>query len=141
MGNGSVYMVKGFDRQGNIHLTNGWTLSRDFSHINHAYCSTDFGAQGRTVEHVLVVVPQKSYPAVNKRGLYVDVSRGRESATVYVDDKARRCGKSSSAHKPRLSATEARRQAKDSAVEADARDRWRACVSIPSSPPRQRPRK
>jgi conjugative relaxase-like TrwC/TraI family protein len=105
VGNGSVYMVKGFDRHGNIQLTNGWTLGKDFSHINHAYCTTDFGAQGRTVEHVFVVVPQQSYPAVNKRGLYVDVSRGRESATVYVDDK-RKLREVIERDRPRLSATE-----------------------------------
>lgn len=105
VGNGSVYMVEGFDRQGNIKLTNGWTLSKDHAHFNHAYVTTDFGAQGRTVEHVMVVVSRESYPAVTKRGFYVDVSRGRASATIYADD-VRSLRQVIEQNRPRISATE-----------------------------------
>lgn len=105
VGNGSVYMVEGFDRQGNIKLTNGWTLSKDHAHFNHAYVTTDFGAQGRTVEHVMVVASRESYPAVTKRGFYVDVSRGRSSATIYADD-VRSLRQVIEQNRPRLSATE-----------------------------------
>ena len=105
VGNGSVYTVKGFSPAGDIMLTNGWVLAKDFGHLTHAYVSTDYGAQGRTVDHVMVVASAQSYPAVNKRGFYVDVSRGRGSVTIYTDDKrtlrsaVERCN-------PRLSATE-----------------------------------
>jgi ATP-dependent exoDNAse (exonuclease V) alpha subunit len=80
-------------------------LSNNFGHLTHAYVNTDYGAQGRTVENVMVVATAKSYPAVNKRGFYVDVSRGRGTVTIHTDDKrglraaVERCN-------PRLSATE-----------------------------------
>jgi hypothetical protein len=105
VGNGSVYTIKGFSPAGDILLTNGWTLSKDFSHLTHAYVSTDYGAQGRTVENVMVVASAKSYPAVNKRGFYVDVSRGRGTITVHTDDK-RGLRAAVERSNPRLSATE-----------------------------------
>ena len=105
VGNGSVYMVKGFNSAGDILLTNGWTLSKDFSHINHAYVTTDYGAQGRTVEHVMVVASPQSYAAVNKRGFYVDVSRGRGTVTIYAEDK-RGLRAAVERSNPRMTATE-----------------------------------
>lgn len=111
VGNGSVYAIKGFTPGGDIRLTNGWTLGKDFGHWNHAYVNTDYGAQGRTVEQVMVVASAQSYPAVNKRGFYVDVSRGRGSVTIYTDDK-RALREAIGRSDPRLSATELARKPK-----------------------------
>jgi hypothetical protein len=43
--------------------------------------------QGKTVDRVFVSVGNESIPAANQQQWYVDVSRGREMAKVYVDSK------------------------------------------------------
>src|SRR5206468_4442557 len=43
--NGSSYKVKGFDKDDNIILDNGWTVGKDFRHLNHGYVSTSHAAQ------------------------------------------------------------------------------------------------
>lgn len=87
LGNGSQYVVSGFDREGNIRLNNGWTISKGFGHLTHGYVNTAFAAQGRTVDRVMVVAGQSSFPAMTKEAFYVAVSRGRRSATVWTDDR------------------------------------------------------
>jgi len=54
---------------------------------------------------VIVVASPQSYPAVNKRGFYVDVSRGRGTVTIYADDK-RGLKAAVERSSPRLTATE-----------------------------------
>jgi conjugative relaxase-like TrwC/TraI family protein len=103
--NGAQYTVKGFDRHGDIVLDNGWTLSKDFGHFTHAYVSTVFGAQGRTVDRVFAAISATSYPATNREAFYVTTSRGRKSFTLFTDSKddLRSAVERSN---PRMSATE-----------------------------------
>lgn len=88
LNNGATYTVKAFDKQGNIELTNGWTINRDFGHLTHGYCVTSHTAQGRTVDRVLLAESSMSFPAASKEQAYVSISRGREGATIYTDNKA-----------------------------------------------------
>ena len=83
--NGDVHTVAGFTKEGDIALTNGWTIDKKFGHIAHAYTSTSFGAQGKTVDRVLIAMGSQSAPALNAEQFYVSASRGRESATIYTD--------------------------------------------------------
>ena len=82
---GSVYQVKGFTRQGDIALDNGWVLGKDFGHWNHGYVSTSHASQGRTVDVVLVSESRASFPAAGAEQLYVSVSRGKHAAHIYTD--------------------------------------------------------
>jgi hypothetical protein len=105
LNNGAVYGVRGFTAGGDIALSNGWVLGRAFGHLAHGYVSTDYAAQGRTVDRVLIAQSGLSWPAASREGFYVAVSRGRRSATIYTDDKAE-LREAAERSRPRPSATE-----------------------------------
>ncbi|HVS70809.1 MAG TPA: MobF family relaxase [Phycisphaerae bacterium] len=86
--NGSTYTIKGFKRGGDIELTNGWTVSRDFGHLAYGYVATSHASQGKTVDRVIVGQSAESFPASSREQFYVSVSRARGSCTVYTDDRA-----------------------------------------------------
>jgi ATP-dependent exoDNAse (exonuclease V) alpha subunit len=87
LNNGATYTVKGFDRHGDIVLTNRWTVAADFGHLAHGYCVTSHASQGRTVDRVLIGLSSPSYPAASQEQLYVSVSRGRTAAAIYTDNR------------------------------------------------------
>jgi hypothetical protein len=86
LNNGSVYTVRRFTGRGDIELSNGWIVSKDFGHITHGYVNTDW-VQGRTVDRVMIAISQQSHPAVRSNGFYVEISRAKKSATLYTDSK------------------------------------------------------
>jgi len=85
--NGARFTVKDFDANGNIVLTNGWTIDKDYGHLAHGYCVTSHASQGKTVDRVLIGQSAESFPASSREQFYVSVSRGRRGVTVYTDDK------------------------------------------------------
>jgi hypothetical protein len=85
--NGSLYTVKGFTQQGDIVLDNSWVIPREFGHIALGYVVTSHASQGRTVDKVFIGQSSQSFPASNRRQFYVSVSRAREQALVFTDDK------------------------------------------------------
>jgi conjugative relaxase-like TrwC/TraI family protein len=105
LNNGALYDVKGFTRDGDILLSNGFIVPKDYGGLVHGYTSTSHASQGKTVDAVLIAMGQESLMATNREQFYVSVSRGRESVRLYTDDKAAMLAavKASAA---RLSATE-----------------------------------
>ena len=87
LNNGALYTVRGFDAGGNIVLANGWTVSKEYGHLAHGYVVTSHASQGKTVDRVFIGQSSDSLPASSREQFYVSVSRGRERATVYTDDK------------------------------------------------------
>ncbi len=87
LNNGALYTVKGFIKDGDIRLTNGWTIAADYGHLAHGYVVTSHASQGRTTDRVFIGQSSDSFPASSREQFYVSVSRGREQATVYTDDK------------------------------------------------------
>ncbi|MBW7904829.1 MAG: relaxase domain-containing protein [Phycisphaerae bacterium] len=87
LNNGALYAVRGFDASGNIVLANGWTVSKDYGHLAHGYVVTSHASQGKTVDRVFIGQSSDSLPASSREQFYVSVSRGREQATIYTDDK------------------------------------------------------
>lgn len=87
LNNGALYAVRGYDAGGNIVLANGWTVSKDYGHLAHGYVVTSHASQGKTVDRVFIGQSSDSLPASSREQFYVSVSRGRESATIYTDDK------------------------------------------------------
>ncbi len=86
--NGGLFNVKGFDKQGNIRLSNGTTLSKDFGNFSHGYVMTSHASQGKTVDKVIISQSSESFRASSSEQFYVSVSRGRQSVSIYTDDKA-----------------------------------------------------
>ncbi len=86
--NGSNYEVAGFTKTGDIKLTNGFVIPKNYAHLNYGYASTSHSAQGKTVDHVLVAESSSSFKAASMEQFYVSISRARKSVTVLTDDKA-----------------------------------------------------
>jgi conjugative relaxase-like TrwC/TraI family protein len=87
LNNGGIYTVKGFTPEGDLRLANDWTVSKDFGFLDHAYCLTSHASQGKTVDRVMISQSSLSFPASSREQCYVSVSRGRQQATLYTDDK------------------------------------------------------
>jgi len=85
--NGDFLTVKGFTRQGDIVDNRGWIISRDFGHLTHGYTVTSHASQGKSVDKVLIGQSAASLPASDLAQFYVSVSRGRNAAVIYTDDK------------------------------------------------------
>jgi conjugative relaxase-like TrwC/TraI family protein len=88
LNNGAVYEVEGFTRQGDIKLSNGFVVPKDYGGLEHGYVVTSHASQGKTVDKVLIALGSESFAAANREQFYVSVSRGREGVKLYTDDKA-----------------------------------------------------
>jgi conjugative relaxase-like TrwC/TraI family protein len=86
--NGSVYEVDGFTKRGDIKLSNGFVIPKNYGGITHGYVVTSHASQGKTVDVALIALGQESFAAANREQFYVSVSRGKEAVRLYTDDKA-----------------------------------------------------
>lgn len=85
--NGTVARVAALTPDGGLRLEGGATLPPGFAHLTHGYVVTSHASQGRTVDRVLIAQSSESFRASGREQFYVSASRGRESVTVYTDDK------------------------------------------------------
>ncbi|MGB0176628.1 MAG: ATP-dependent DNA helicase, partial [Owenweeksia sp.] len=85
--NQSVYRVEGFTKSGDIRLSNGKTLDKDYRSFRHAYVSTSHAAQGRDAKDIYIAQSAESFPASNEQQFYVSTSRGSERVFIYTDCK------------------------------------------------------
>jgi len=88
LSNGALLTVKGFTRQGDIIVDHRWVIDRDFGHLTHGYVQTSHASQGTTVDKVIVAISSESLPATDQRTAYVALTRGKEQALVFTDDRA-----------------------------------------------------
>ena len=89
LNNGAIHQVKGFTKNGDLKLSNGWVIGKDYGNLAHGYCQTSHAAQSKTVDRVFVAQSAASLGASSAEQFYVSVSRARDSVTVYTDDKVR----------------------------------------------------
>ncbi len=63
---------------------------RDRAHLDYGYAVTSHSSQGQTAERVLVHVDmdRSGQRLVNERMAYVSLSRGRDDARIYTDDRS-----------------------------------------------------
>jgi conjugative relaxase-like TrwC/TraI family protein len=87
LSNGSLLTVQGFNKRGDIIVDHGWLVDRDFGHLTHGYVVTSHASQGVTVDKVFVGVSSQSFPATYQRTAYVAVTRGKEQAQIFTDDR------------------------------------------------------
>jgi hypothetical protein len=112
LSNGSLLSVQGFNRQGDIIVDNGWVIDRDFGHLSHGYVVTSHASQGATVDKVFVGISSESFPATGQRTAYVAVTRGKEQAVIFTDDRKELLKAAGRPDEP-LSATELAQQQPD----------------------------
>lgn len=126
LSNGKILQVSGFEKDGSIKAKNAYsktdnafTLASSFGNIDHAYCLTSYASQGKTMDRVLIAQPSETFPASNQKQFYVSVSRGRDSVTIYTNNKEELM-KSVSKDGNRMSAHELQRlDYSDKALEMD----------------------
>jgi len=87
LSNGSLLTVQGFTKRGDIIVDHGWVIDRDFGHLTYGVAITSHASQGVTVDKVFVGVSSESFPATYQRTAYVAVTRGREQAQIFTDDR------------------------------------------------------
>jgi hypothetical protein len=87
LSNGSLLSVQGFTKRGDIIVDHGWVIDRDFGHLTHGYVITSHASQGVTVDKVFVGISSQSFPATCQRTAYVAVTRGKEQAQIFADDR------------------------------------------------------
>jgi conjugative relaxase-like TrwC/TraI family protein len=85
--NGDTFTVAGFTEGGNLRLDDGRVVEADAGHFRPAFVETSFGAQGQTVQRVILGMSSASLAATNQEQMYVSASRARERMTLYTDDK------------------------------------------------------
>ncbi len=87
LNNGDLKQVKGFTKDGDIKLTNGWVISKDYGNLTYGYCVTSYGSQSKGVDCVFVAEGSESFRAADREQFYVSVSRFKKALTIYTDDK------------------------------------------------------
>ncbi len=87
--NGTVRTVAEITKWGRIRLDNGWVISgKDAGHFRHGVVDTSFGAQGKTVQKVLLSMSEEAAGAMNQENLYVGASRGRKAVTLFTNSSS-----------------------------------------------------
>ena len=92
LNNGDMLKVTAIDKSGTVHLSNSiskatYSIDKNFGHIAHAHCITSHASQGKTVDEVFISQPAATFPATDAKQFYVSVSRGKERAHIYTDNK------------------------------------------------------
>jgi ATP-dependent exoDNAse (exonuclease V) alpha subunit len=87
LNNGELKQVKGFTTDGNIKLTNGWVVPKDYGNLTYGYCLTSYSSQSKGVDYVFVAESSESFRAADREQFYVSASRFKKSLTIYTDDK------------------------------------------------------
>ena len=87
LNNGSIFTIEGFTKGGDIVVDHGWVIDRDFGHLTHGYVVTSHASQGVTVDKIFIGLSSDSFPATNERTAYVAITRGKEKAVVFTDDR------------------------------------------------------
>lgn len=92
LNNGDMLTVVSVSKRGTIVLQNDRSkalhrLESSFGHLAHAHCITSHASQGKTVDEVFIYQPAGTFPATDAKQFYVSVSRARDMAHIYTDDK------------------------------------------------------
>ena len=90
--NGTMLTVTKVTKDGAFELINEksqsvYTLDRNFGSIRYAHCITSHASQGKTVDEVFIYQPAATFVAADAKQFYVSVSRGKQKAHLYTDDK------------------------------------------------------
>ena len=83
--NGRIDEISGFTGKGELVLSNGWVVGKDFAHLNHGLVSTSPATQSKTTDIVLAAMNGNSLGAMSAEQGYVTISRGRERGMIFTD--------------------------------------------------------
>ena len=86
--NGDTVTIAEITPGNRLRLDDGRLIAGDAGFFRPAFVETSFGAQGQTVQRVILGMAAASLPATNQEQLYVSASRAKASLALYTDDKA-----------------------------------------------------
>ncbi|WP_417847328.1 MobF family relaxase [Thalassoglobus sp.] len=86
--NGRLDEVEEINKEGDIVLKSGMTVSKDYGHLDLGYVVSSHASQGKDRTVALAAMGTESLAAINSKQFYVTVSRGSKDVALYVDDKA-----------------------------------------------------
>jgi conjugative relaxase-like TrwC/TraI family protein len=119
--NGRIDTIRGFTPGGDMVLSNGWVIGKDFAHIKHGLVQTSPATQSKTDDIVLAAMNRASLGAMGAEQGYVTVSRGRERGMIFTDLAKDELLQAVARADGRMSATEVFRQRKPDAAPACAK--------------------
>jgi conjugative relaxase-like TrwC/TraI family protein len=82
--NGALYEVDSFTKRGDIRLTNGYVIPKNYGGITHGFVLTSHASQSKTVDVSLVALGSESFAAATREQAYVSFSRGREPSLALI---------------------------------------------------------
>ncbi len=87
-----AHITKISKRGAQIHTEDGRNIffaaeDPQLRHIDYAYSSTIYAAQGRSAENVIAVLDSTHSLTANQRNFYVDISRAKEQAIIITNDR------------------------------------------------------
>ena len=85
--NGDLVTVEEVKDDGTLVLRDGRTIPNHFRQFTHGYASTSHAAQGKTVDHGILLMGEKGVRAADLKQAYVSNSRFRDSQTIFTVDK------------------------------------------------------
>ncbi len=66
LNNGDLKEIAGFTKQGDIKLSNGWVIAKDFGNLAHGYCLTSYSSQSKGMDCVFVAESSESFRAADR---------------------------------------------------------------------------
>ncbi|MEO9931177.1 MobF family relaxase [Rhodopirellula bahusiensis] len=88
LNNGGLMTIDGFTEDGDLKLSDGQVLAKQWAHFDHGISITSHASQGMTVDRVIVAQSSLSAPASSPEQLYVSASRAKRGMTIYTDRAA-----------------------------------------------------
>lgn len=61
--------------------------TKELVRVDHAYCQTAHQAQGKTCDRVMALAESSQINLSNQKAFYVEVSRAKDKAVIYTDNK------------------------------------------------------
>ncbi|WP_422929694.1 MobF family relaxase [Singulisphaera sp. PoT] len=83
--NGFIFKIDGFTEGGDLRLTGGRIIDRQFGHFRHAWVHTSPSTQSKSEDVVLVAMNRRSAGAIGAEQALVSASRGREEGRIFTD--------------------------------------------------------
>lgn len=84
--NGDIVKIKSINGD-EITFEDGRKIDKNFKHMDYGYVTTSYSAQGKTCDHVIVCMSNRSGKAMNAEQFYVSTSRGKQGIDIFVEDK------------------------------------------------------
>ncbi|MFT3793642.1 MobF family relaxase [Flavobacterium sp.] len=90
--NSTILTVTRVLKNGEIELQhekskNTYHIDKGFGCINYGQCVTSHASQGKTVDEVFIYQPSTTFNASNAKQFYVSISRGKQKAHLFTDNK------------------------------------------------------